>query len=82
MNDLKAPLNPGDSSVGHGAMKLHQALRFKNRFGGMTFTTLCGRMNAASPDGMNIAATPAEVTCLFCRKDRRFPALSKALPHG
>jgi len=30
------------------------------------FTTVCGRMNAASRDGMNIAETETEVTCKFC----------------
>lgn len=30
------------------------------------FTTLCGRMNKQSIDGMNIAATDEEVTCKFC----------------
>jgi hypothetical protein len=31
-------------------------------------TTLCGRMNKRSWDGMNIADTDAEVTCKFCLK--------------
>lgn len=30
------------------------------------YTTLCGRMNAKSRDGMNIANKREEVTCKFC----------------
>jgi len=30
------------------------------------YTTLCGRTNAASRDGMNIADTAAGVTCKLC----------------
>lgn len=30
------------------------------------YTTLCGRMNKQSRDGMNIADTDAGVTCKFC----------------
>lgn len=59
-------------------MKLHQGLQRANRFGGVTFTTLCGRMNAACPDGMNIADKPESVTCAFCRRDRRFVLHSTA----
>ncbi|WP_372364215.1 hypothetical protein ACCQ07_22155 (plasmid) [Xanthomonas sp. NCPPB 3583] len=29
-------------------------------------TTLCGRMNARSRDGMNIAGADEAVTCKFC----------------
>lgn len=47
-------------------MKLHKHKNRPNRFGGTTYTTLCGRMNAASSDGMNVAETEAEVTCKFC----------------
>lgn len=30
------------------------------------YTTLCGRMDAKSRDGMNIAGSAAEVTCKLC----------------
>ena len=29
-------------------------------------TTLCGRLDRRSTDGMNLANTDAEVTCTFC----------------
>lgn len=37
-------------------------------------TTLCGRMNKQSHDGMNIADTDEEVTCKFCLKLMGFEA--------
>lgn len=49
-------------------MKLHKDRQRRNAFGGTTYTTLCGRMNRQSSDGMNIADTDAEVTCKFCLK--------------
>lgn len=49
-------------------MKLHKDRQRPNRFGGTTYTTLCGRTNRACSDGMNIADTDAEVTCKFCLK--------------
>ena len=52
-------------------MILHSGVMFKNRFGGNTTTTLCGRMNAKTPDGMNIADRPEDVTCKFCLKKLR-----------
>lgn len=36
-------------------MKLHKDKQRRNAFGGVTYTTLCGRMNRRSQDGMNIA---------------------------
>ena len=47
-------------------MVLHASRQRANRFGGETYTTVCGRMNKASNDGMNIANSDAEVTCKFC----------------
>lgn len=48
-------------------MKLHKE---NNRYDRSTDTwryrTLCGRMNRQCADGINIAATNAEVTCKFC----------------
>lgn len=49
-------------------MILHKDRQRQNAFGGTTWTTLCGRTNRASLDGMNIADTDAEVTCKFCLK--------------
>lgn len=34
--------------------------------GATRVTTLCGRMNKQSADGMNIADSDEEVTCKFC----------------
>jgi hypothetical protein len=48
------------------AMKLHKDNNRPNRYGGTRYGTLCGRMNAAFDDGMNVANTDAEVTCKFC----------------
>ncbi len=47
-------------------MVKHKDKQRQNAFGGTTWGTLCGRMNRASTDGMNIAQTDAEVTCKFC----------------
>jgi hypothetical protein len=30
--------------------------------------SLCGRLNSASTDGMNVSDNPAEVTCKFCKR--------------
>jgi hypothetical protein len=49
-------------------MKQHKSNMKENRFGGWSNRTLCGRSNRASSDGMNVAATDAEVTCKFCLK--------------
>jgi len=48
-------------------MILH-ASRIVRRADCTIYTTLCGRMNARSRDGMNIADTAAKVTCKFCRR--------------
>lgn len=42
------------------------------------FTTLCGRMNAASVDGMNVADTDAGVTCKFCLRQMEITRRLKA----
>jgi len=49
-------------------MRLHKSRVRKNAFGGVTTTTECGRTNAASDNGMNIATSDNEVTCKFCLK--------------
>lgn len=49
-------------------MRLHKDKQRPNRFGGTTYTTLCGRMNRRSTEGMNIADTDDQVTCKFCLK--------------
>lgn len=46
-------------------MVLHAGRRIE-RPGVTRTTTLCGRMNASSRDGMNIADTGEAVTCKFC----------------
>jgi hypothetical protein len=48
-------------------MVLHKDKQVSLRCG-MRFTTLCGRMNIKSLDGMNIADSDSEVTCKFCLK--------------
>ena len=37
-----------------------------NAFGGTSNGSLCGRLNAASRDGMNITDDRIKVTCKFC----------------
>ncbi len=46
-------------------MVLH-ASRVVTRGTASRYTTVCGRTNKASRDGMNIADSAAEVTCKFC----------------
>jgi hypothetical protein len=48
-------------------MKTHFAIQTKGAFGSTLTTTLCGRMNAKSADGMNSTTDRAEVTCAFCQ---------------
>jgi hypothetical protein len=52
---------------GNTTMKQHKDKQVQ-RQGYVKVTTLCGRLNAGSRDGMNIANTDAEVTCKFCLK--------------
>lgn len=47
-------------------MKLHKDNNRPNRWGGTTYGSLCGRLNAQCEDGMNVALTDEEVTCKFC----------------
>ena len=44
------------------------ASKIVQRKSGTRYTTLCGRMNAKSRDGMNIAEHAGEVTCQLCRR--------------
>lgn len=53
-------------------MVLHAGRRIE-RPGVIRTTTLCGRMNARSRDGMNIAGTDESVTCKFCLAKMRGP---------
>lgn len=53
-------------------MVLHAGRRIE-RPGVIRTTTLCGRMNARSRDGMNIAGTDESVTCKFCLAKLRGP---------
>jgi len=53
-------------------MVLHAGRRIQ-RPSGMRTTTLCGRMNARSRDGMNIAGDGGVVTCKFCLSKLRGP---------
>ncbi|MCC8799094.1 hypothetical protein [Xanthomonas euvesicatoria] len=55
-----------------GGMVLHAGRRIE-RPGVIRTTTLCGRMNARSRDGMNIAGTDESVTCKFCLAKMRGP---------
>lgn len=52
-------------------MKIHKAISGPGSFGGTLTTTLCGRMNNASQDGMNSSAESNQVTCGFCLKKLR-----------
>lgn len=62
-------------------MVLHAGRRIV-RPGVTRTTTLCGRMNARSRDGMNIADTGEAVTCKFCLAKLResVPAAASAVP--
>lgn len=51
-----------------GAQLVMHCARIVNRKEYTICTTLCGRMNRRSRDGMNIADTDAEVTCKHCLK--------------
>ena len=58
-----------DKSKEQRAMKVHKARHSVNAFTGARRTTsLCGRLNNACDDGMNITEIDAEVTCGFCVK--------------
>jgi hypothetical protein len=48
-------------------MKVHLAVSGKGTFGGTITTTLCGRMNKQSRDGMNSSDERDEVTCGHCK---------------
>lgn len=50
------------------AIKIHLAVTYAARaaHGGVLNTTLCGRMNRATPDGMNSTGNREEVTCWYC----------------
>lgn len=43
----------------------HQGIMKPNAFGGVTTTTLCGRMSGATADPIN---SGEDVTCKLCRK--------------
>jgi hypothetical protein len=47
--------------IQHASKIIHHANR-------TVYTTVCGRMNAKSQDGMNIAEKKSDVTCKFCLK--------------
>ena len=53
-------------------MKIHMRLAREGAFWGTFTGSLCGRLNKASTDGMNITTIRADVTCAFCRKHPRF----------
>jgi hypothetical protein len=46
-------------------MKTHM-VKIGRMFGGETRGSLCGRLNKACDDGMNITSTISDVTCAFC----------------
>lgn len=50
-------------------MKTHLSRVRDNRFGGQTYSTVCGRMNARSTDGINCTDDEQSVTCKFCLRD-------------
>lgn len=59
-------------------MKTHMYVTRRNAFGGTTTSSLCGRLNAASADGMNITGDRKQVTCGFCLKLMRAEPQSDA----
>lgn len=56
-------------------MIIHLSVTRPGPFGGTLTKSLCGRLNVASRDGMNLTGNASEVTCKFCRRimDRRAP---------
>lgn len=50
------------------AMKVHK-LKVTSRWGGTMSGSVCGRLNSACADGMNVSDKDAEVTCRFCLRD-------------
>lgn len=60
-------------------MKIHLTRVRKAPFGeGILTTSLCGRLNAASTDGMNISDIETEVTCRFCLRRMEISARLRA----
>jgi hypothetical protein len=50
-------------------VKVHMAKVIKNVWGiegAMKTTSLCGRLNNACRDGMNVTDATSQVTCKFC----------------
>ena len=54
-------------------MKIHLAVSASYADGRTMTTTLCGRMNAASSEGMNSTEKHEGVTCAFCKKILTMP---------
>lgn len=48
------------------AKQVQHAAKSIQRKDHVVTTTLCGRMNARTRDGMNIASERSQVTCKFC----------------
>lgn len=46
---------------------LHRSIFKPNRFGGVSTTTLCGRVDGSGQD-YNVADSDDEVTCFYCRR--------------
>lgn len=59
MNDIR-------HTASASRMRVHLAKITPNRFGGTNTTSMCGRLNKASNDGMNITDVHEDVTCKFC----------------
>lgn len=49
---------------------IHEGIYKPNVFGGVTTTTLCGRVSNACDDGMNVGDA---VTCKFCLRILKTP---------
>lgn len=54
-------------------VKIHLAVSGKGAFGGTITTTLCGRMNKKSDDGMNSTGDRAVVDCAHCLRILEWP---------
>lgn len=69
-DDLRRVLGVEDAI--NPSMKIHMVKISQGIFGGGTLRgSLCGRLNNASRDGMNVTDTRSEVTCAFCLKRLR-----------
>lgn len=62
-------------------MKVHK-VKVSQWFGGERRSSLCGRLNARSADGMNVTDDDCEVTCRFCLRNMEITQRLRAAKAG